>query len=404
MTERTGKRELEWGVEQAAGAEGKMRRLFEGNLLPLVVWHQDGRIRDANEAYLKLVKYSRQSIWDGTLRWDRLTPAEYLARDQQAIQELLDGKTVCTPFQKEYICQDGGRIPVVVGGALFPNRQDRGIAFALDLKKYPSTEEALSACKDIIRDLYSSVFGTERALELERPNEAVDTPGTLEVPEPSAMLAHEISQPLGTILANAQSAQRLLRQRTPNLQELKAIMNDIIAEDRRASQLIDQVRFSVLRHKRTLRLVNINLVVSEVLRGLRNRLAKSAIVDEIELAPELPMVRGDRGQLHQLFINLFSNASEALDETGLAFRTLSIRTYRQSPISVSIEVRDTGSGIPPDKLEAIFQPFFSSKVGGMGIGLYICRAIVRFHGGRIWATNHPSGGAAFHVSLPAVTP
>ena len=394
-------RQIERAGEELAGRNAKLRSLFEGNVLPLVLWDRSGAIHDANDAYLKLIRYSRRELVEGKIRWDHLTPLKYAERDERAIKELLSGKVACTPFKKEYICGDGRPVPVVLGGAFFPNRQDGGIAFALDLTKYSSAQDALLAEKETIHDVYAALLGVDRLGNIDSLISLTgDTSGS-DAPAPGALLAHEISQPLGSILANAQSAQRLLRRRAPDLEELKAIVRDIISEDRRASHLIDQVRFSVLRNRRALELVNISILAGDVLRMLRRELERREIQNDFALAPELPLVRGDRSQLHQLLVNLLSNACEAVDQAGAPTRRVFIRTYSADGASVSIEVRDSGPGIPAPQLEAIFQPFVSNKSGGMGIGLYICRAIVRFHNGRVWATNNPGGGASFHVCLPA---
>ena len=220
-------------------------------------------------------------------------------------------------------------------------------------------------------------------------------------PQPDALLAHELSQPLGTSLADAQSARRLLRQRVPDREQLKAIVTDIIAEDRRATQLVNHVRLLANRKKGTPHLLDINQSVREIIGMLHDRFSISAVRISTALASELPPVRGDRLQLHQLFINLFLNACEALNQSAASSKRIFIRTYLEKESFVSIDVRDTGPGIPPGQLNAIFKPFVSTKPQGIGIGLHVCRSIVESHHGRLWATNHPGGGATFHVRLPA---
>jgi PAS domain S-box-containing protein len=382
----------------------RFRSIFKCNVLPLVFWRPDGQIRDANDAYLELTGYSRQELYEGRLRWDHLTPAEHSARDARAIKELRSGKAICTPFQKDYIRHDGTRVPVLVGGALLPNRQDEGIAFALDLTKYSSPKNALHARRHLIQSLFASCVGPKQVPDIEKlASLKGDKMSFSEAPESGALLAHELSQPLGTILADAQSARRLLRQRAPDLEELKAIVADIITEDRRASQLIDRIRLLAKRHMGVSQLLNVNQLVSEVIHMLRNEFSAAGVRIDLELAPDLPPIRGDRVQLHQVLVNLLSNACEALNQIATSFKTILVRTYLERQTFVSIEVHDTGPGVPSEQLEAIFEPFVSSKKGGMGIGLYICRSIIKSHGGRLWATNDVGGGATFQVRLPAIS-
>src|SRR6185503_9220476 len=169
MNKRTGTRvEIEWAGEEPAHRRGKIADLFQASILPLAVWHVDRRIRDANEAYLKLVGYTRGDISTGTLTCDRLTPIEYLTLDEQAIEQLRQGKSgICKPFQKEYIRRDGSRIPVLVGGALLPNCKNAGIAFALDLTKHSSAQKALAAREGAIAVLYAALLGKQGSRDFE---------------------------------------------------------------------------------------------------------------------------------------------------------------------------------------------------------------------------------------------
>jgi PAS domain S-box-containing protein len=384
--------------EAALRADPRFRAIFQSNVLPLVFWHRDGRVRDANEAYLQLTGYSRQEIGEGTLRCNRLTAPEHLVRDEHAIEELSLGRIICTPFEKDYIRRDGQRKPVLLAAALLPNYQDEGIALAMDLTRYSSAENALHTHKELIHDLFAAVLGKVRVPAVDKLMRLKsDTPSL----EPGALLAHELSQPLGTILANAQSARRLLRQSAPDVEQLKAIVSDIIAEDRRAARLIDQVRLSLRHRKISLHALNVNQVIGEALRMLHNQFSGYGVKLELALTAELPPIRGDRLQLHQLFTNLFSNACQAMSRTGRAAKRLLIRTTLEGESLVAIDVEDTGPGIRPEELDEIFDAFVSNKRKGMGVGLYICRSVVLAHGGRLWATNNAEGGATFHVRLPA---
>jgi C4-dicarboxylate-specific signal transduction histidine kinase len=220
--------------------------------------------------------------------------------------------------------------------------------------------------------------------------------------ELSGSLAHELNQPLAIILSNAQAAQRLLAKQPPDLAEVRDILADIVAEDRRAGDVIKRLR-AFLKHGEPERHpLSLNEVVGNVLALVRSELLGREIELDLDLAQNLPRISGDRIPLEQVVLNLVTNACDAMADVPAAQRRLSISTGRDGA-DVRMSVRDAGSGLPPQP-GRVFDPFYTTKPNGLGMGLTICLTIVTAHGGRLWAESNPGPGATFHVALPAGEP
>jgi C4-dicarboxylate-specific signal transduction histidine kinase len=217
--------------------------------------------------------------------------------------------------------------------------------------------------------------------------------------ELSAALAHEINQPLAAILANARAAQVLLEADGAGSDELREILADIAADDLRAGAVIHSVRGLVKKGESDPQTLSINEVVGEVLELARADLQHRGIIVSTRLYSTAPRVVGDRVQLQQVLLNLIVNAADAMSETPPGDRLLVVATSMHDG-AARVEVRDRGSGIAQDALARVFEPFVTTKPGGLGLGLAICRSIVTAHGGRMWARNNPEGGATLAVSLP----
>ncbi|MGO9918974.1 MAG: ATP-binding protein [Isosphaeraceae bacterium] len=217
--------------------------------------------------------------------------------------------------------------------------------------------------------------------------------------EMTAALAHELNQPLAAILSNAQAATRFLGAPDPDLEEVRDILHDIAADDTRAGEVIRRIRSLVKKAPADLRPLDLNAILKEVIRLLHSDAVIRGIVVLNELDPDLPEVRGDRIQLQQVVLNLLLNAFDAMRD-GLASDRAVIVRSRQVDSEVLVTVSDRGSGILPDEMDRLFEPFRSSKPGGLGMGLSISRSIVASHGGRMWAENNATRGATFGFSLP----
>jgi PAS domain S-box-containing protein len=218
--------------------------------------------------------------------------------------------------------------------------------------------------------------------------------------ELAGALAHEINQPLSAIMSNAQAAKRYLTAATPDVEELKEILNDIIKEDTRASEVINRIRTLLKKSKMELEPLDLNSIFREILTLLDRDAVRRDI--KIDLDPLLPLVRGDRVQLQQVALNLVLNAFGSMNEQPCQKHCVQIRTCLKGT-QVLAAVKDNGMGISAGDAEKLFKPFFTTKSEGLGMGLSICRSIILRHHGHIWAENNPDRGATFYFSLPVLS-
>jgi signal transduction histidine kinase len=216
--------------------------------------------------------------------------------------------------------------------------------------------------------------------------------------ELTASIAHEINQPLGAILTNAETADAILKSPTPDIAELKDIVKDILKDDRRAGEVIRRMRSLLTKAPFELKSLDLNDVAREAIEFL----STLAVARKVELVsgitPDALPILGDRVQLQQVILNLVVNGIDAIRDTPSEDRVISIQTSRVEKFA-ELSVSDCGPGIPEDKIKEVFEPFFTSKAEGMGMGLSIARTITEAHNGRIWAENEP-GGATFRIKLP----
>jgi signal transduction histidine kinase len=217
--------------------------------------------------------------------------------------------------------------------------------------------------------------------------------------ELTALISHEINQPLGAILTNAETARAILKSPYPDLAELNDIVDDILQDDRRASEVIRRMR-GLLR-KAPFEPKNIDL--NDLMRETIEFLSALAVARKVELAslitPDALPVVGDRIQLQQVILNLVVNAIDAMSGTSGENRIVSLRTSRVDNVA-ELSISDRGPGIPAERLKDVFEPFFTTKAEGMGMGLSIARTLVEAHNGQISAVNEPGAGAVFRVRLP----
>ena len=216
----------------------------------------------------------------------------------------------------------------------------------------------------------------------------------------AAAMAHELNQPLGAILSNAEAGELFLEQNPPALGELRDILADIRKDDERAGEVIRRMRALLRRQEMERQPLAINPLVEDVLRLVSADAALRRITINLELSAGLPVVQGDRIHLQQVVLNLILNAMEAMAKSSAGERRITVRTRQTSDDDVEISVTDSGPGIELPILPRLFEPFFTTKQNGMGMGLAICHRIVEAHAGRIRAENQPAGGAVFHVTLP----
>ncbi len=216
----------------------------------------------------------------------------------------------------------------------------------------------------------------------------------------ASALAHEINQPLGAILRNAEAAELIMQDASPDLGEIREIVADIRKDDQRAGTVIDRMRGLLKRQPLDTRPLHVGELLGDVRLLVRADAVARQVKLEVDAPGDLPPVRGDRVHLQQVLLNLILNGMDALNGASREDRRISVSALLCGAHTIEIAVRDTGSGIPADKLGRVFDPFFTTKPNGLGMGLPISRTIIEAHGGRFWAENNNSGGATFHFTLP----
>jgi PAS domain S-box-containing protein len=358
--------------------EAKIRRLVEANIVAIVIWNVEGAIVASNEAFLRMVQYDRDDVASGRVRWKDLTPVEWRERDERALAEARATGTV-QPYEKEWFRKDGSRVPVLVAGALFEDSSREGVGFALDLSEQKQTE----AERERLRQELARLAHLNR----------VSTLGEL-----TASLTHEINQPMGAAVTNAQACLRFLDRDQPDVPEAREAALEMVRDATRAADIIDRVRSLYRKGSSKLEVVNVNEVIREMVVMLRNEANRYSVTIRTELDETVPQVMADRVQLQQVLMNIMLNGIEAMrDTTG----ELSIESQLDEDGQLMISVSDMGVGLPAGSGTEIFNAFFTTKSQGTGLGLAITRSIVESHGGRVWAIGNTPRGATFQFTLPA---
>jgi PAS domain S-box-containing protein len=367
--------------------EAKVRRLVDSDIIGICIWQSEGNVLEANDAFLDMVGYSRDDLISGRVRWTALTPAEWREADARAAAEIRATGS-CKAFETEYVRKDGSRVPVLIGAATFGERQDHGVAFVLDLTERKRADENLRESERRYR---------EAQMELAHANR-VTTMGQL-----AASIAHEVMQPVAAAVTNANAALRWLGRHPPDLEEVRQAVDRIVRNGKRAGDILGRIRALIKkvppRHDR----LDINETILEVIELTRSELLRHRISLQTELAQGLPMIRGDRIQLQQVIVNLVINAVEAMSDAGES-RELLISTAEDEGSGVLVSVRDSGPGPTPESFDHLFDAFYTTKPGGMGMGLSICRSIIEAHGGRIWAIPNAGPGITVQFALPISEP
>ncbi|HEX6649248.1 MAG TPA: ATP-binding protein [Pyrinomonadaceae bacterium] len=369
--------------ELARGLEAKVRRLVDANVVGIVMWNLEGAITEANDAFLHIVQYDRQDVACGRVRWTDLTPAEWRGSDERALAELRT-TGIFQAFEKEFLRKDGGRVPVLLGGALFePNGKD-GVAFVLDLTEQKRAQENL---QDTQQSLYTTQVELARISRLTAMGEL------------TASIAHEVNQPLTAITNNGNACLRLLANHNLDPAVLHEVLEEIVADSTRASAVISRIRGFIKKAPAEKSALNINEVIQEVLDLAAHEIQKNKILVERQLPESSTLVFADRVQLQQVLLNLIMNGIEAMTAVTDHPRVLCVQSGIDDSGHVLVTVRDSGPGISVDR-DRIFIPFFTTKSNGMGMGLPITRSLIESHGGRLWAEPNFPNGAVFSFTLP----
>jgi signal transduction histidine kinase len=245
--------------------------------------------------------------------------------------------------------------------------------------------------------LYARIAGTNIKLERERDNKLMSLEAV------ASAIVHEVKQPATAVVLNGVTAQELLQQTPPDMEEAQSALDDIVNDGRRLGQVLDNIMELFGRQKHRQEIVDLAEVVITTLRTVRGELSDRSVRTDVEFAAELPPIIGSKAQLQEVVLNLINNAIEAMANINDDRRVLKVRTRLDGGKSIVLEIEDSGHGIGPERLHSVFDPFVTTKSHGMGLGLPICRAIVEPHAGQLVCSSDGKSGALFKVVLPIGT-
>lgn len=279
---------------------------------------------------------------------------------------------------------------------LMPNGAIKHLTVRTHHVKYESGEEELvGALMDV-----TATRETQEALYAARA-ELARVARVTALGQMSASIAHEVNQPLAAIVTSASAGLRWLTREVPEIGEARACVNHIAEQANRASEIMRSIRDLARRADPEVVALDINAVIDETVALVKQEALNHRVTVQVQLAPELPLVRGDRIQLQQVIINLAINGIQAMVTVIDRARVLSIRTEQRESDQVLVAVQDVGIGTEPEGLDRLFAAFYTTKPDGMGMGLSICRSIIEAHGGRVWASRNIGPGMTFQFTVSA---
>jgi PAS domain S-box-containing protein len=375
-------------AEQALRAsEARWRSVFETSTVGVMMSDATCRFTSANSALQHMVGYGQQDIV-------RLDPLDLIHEDErprtaELLAEMLSGRRRSYQIETRYRRKDGEIIWVSVYCSHVPGSEtvpDFYQSIVIDITERKRAEAEAQESDRRYR---------EAQMVLEHANR-VATMGQL-----TATIAHEVNQPIAATLTNAQAALRWLGAQSPNLEEVRQALDCIVKDTDRAGEVIGRIRALIRKAPRRKDSVDINEAVHEVVELTRGEMVKNSVSVHTNLADGLPLIEGDRVQLQQVILNLILNAVQAMGAVADETRELLITTAQAKPLEVLVAVKDSGPGLAADDFERILHPFYTTKPGGLGMGLSICRSIIEAHEGRLWVTANVPRGAIFHFTVVA---
>jgi two-component system, LuxR family, sensor kinase FixL len=355
-------------IAERSNAEERFTRAFRSSPDAMIITRLcDGHIIEVNDRYEKMLGYHREEIVGRTV--SELN----IYRSESDRERVVTGTAEGCSLRDLQLCfntKRGGSCVAVVSADTAQIGGERCLLVSLrDITEHKRAEEAQQNLAHAYR---LAVLG-----------------------EFSAMIAHEVNQPLGAILSNAEAAEMLLDSPHPPLDEIRQILSDIRQNDLRADAAIRCIRALLRKREIKMESLDLNETIVEVLRLVAGDALRRRVQIHRQLAAEIPQVRGDRIHLQQVLLNLILNGMDAMSATPESNRRLTIQTQLDGAGQARVAVSDLGHGIPSDALDRVFESFYTTKREGMGLGLSIARSIIEVHEGRIWTENNAGGGATF---------
>ena len=266
----------------------------------------------------------------------------------------------------------------------------------------PFTDNQISIFADFAAQAAIALESTRRERQYrEMQSELAHANRVATVGQLTASIAHEIKQPIAAAHTNAGAALRFLDKSPPDVAEVREALTGIVNDADRASDIVDRIGSLIEKAPPRKEVIDLNAAILEVIALTHGEAVKTGVTVATQLADDSPPVRCDRVQLQQVMLNLIVNAIQSMSGVEDGNRELHISTARIEPEGVCVAVRDTGPGLRPESLPRLFEPFYTTKPDGMGMGLSICRSIIEAHGGRLWATSCEPRGALFQFTIPA---
>jgi signal transduction histidine kinase len=266
----------------------------------------------------------------------------------------------------------------------------------------PFTDRQISLFRDFAAQATIALESTRRERQYrEMQSELAHANRVATMGQLTASIAHEIKQPIATASTNAAAALRFLDRSPPDMAEVKEAFTCIVDDAHRASDIVDRIGSLIKKAPPRKEVVDLNAAILEVTALTHSEAVRTGVTVSTQLAGELPRIQGDRVQLQQVMLNLIVNAIQSMRGVEDGNRELHISTVSIEPEGVCVAVRDTGPGLSPESLPRLFEPFYTTKPDGMGMGLSICRSIIEAHGGRLWTTGCEPRGAFFQFTIPA---
>jgi PAS domain S-box-containing protein len=364
---------------QVVRSEERWRSVFENSAVGVALTDLNGRFIVTNPVYQKMLGYSEDELQQ--LTSFEITHEEEVERNRALIGELLEGKRQQFQIEKQYRRKDGGLVWVRNNVSIVPGteRVPRFLmALSEDITQRKLSEEALARARSELTKVAQ-----------------ITSLGVL-----TASIAHEVNQPLSGIVTNASTCLRMLSANPPNVDGARETARRTIRDGNRASDVITRLRALYSKKEPSPESMDLNQATREVMALSLSELQRGGVMLRYELEDDLPPVLGDRIQLQQVILNLLRNAADAMSTIDDRSRELLIRTERDEGNQIRLSVKDSGVGFTPQSADKIFEAFYTTKTGGMGIGLSVSRSIIEAHQGRILAAPNDGPGCTFSFAIP----